>query len=194
MKFLIRLGIAALLAAVSLLCQAAPVTAQYTHGSGTTWMVEFTLTNDGSVAASIPGFSAYFDENLFSNLVALNVPGSWDPIVQQPVQVDGIKGLFDIYALDPADELATGQSQSGFTVQFDYAGVGTPGALPYEFYTLADNEVVLLASGDTVVLASQTVPEPGSVLLCGLGLAALLWTASRRRSARHAAVTWGATA
>lgn len=148
--------------------QAAVVTGQYSLISGTTWSLSLTVINNGTPAA-IPGFSVFFDETLFSNLALPVAPLGWDPLVLQPNLGLSAEGLFDVYVNDPLNALTPGQSLAGFSVRFDYLGVGAPGALRFETY-------VLDASGLPTVLESGTVrsvPVPGSLWLAALGLCAL---------------------
>lgn len=182
MKFLTSLGLAAVLAAASLGSQAAVVTSHYTAGTGTRWTVDLTVANDDGAPPLLSGFTVYFSENLFAGLQLLATPTTWDSIVIEPDPAIPDAGFLDSYAVDPADALAPGQSQAGFRVAFDYLGQGAPQSL---FFEIVDANYAVLASGQSVVtLAPQAVPEPGSIVLAGLALAALCASGSARRAGR----------
>ncbi len=181
---LLAAAVAATLCAAPTLVSAAQISGQYNPLSGNAWQLSLTVSNDGSLS-SIPGFSVYFDSTLFSNLASPLAPATWDPLLLQPIP--GIAdGLFDAYVYDDADALTPGQSIGGFSLTFDYLGSGAPGALPFEIYEidLAGN-FVLLGDGTVTI---QAVPEPASLWLTALGLAALpLVRKSRRQPVREIA-------
>lgn len=151
---------------------AATINSIYTPLGGNSWTVDFTVLADGT-PASLSGFTVFFSETDFSNLLVMGSPASWDSLVAQPDTGIPAAGFFDSVMLDRSLGLSTGQSQGGFVVKFDYLGAGAPGSLHYE---ITDENFQLLASGQTAV-----VPEPASwaQLFGGLGLLALL---ARRRA------------
>lgn len=182
MKFLSRLCVAAAIGAASLWSHAALVSSHYTQIDANRWTVDLGVTNDNAQPPLITGFTIYFSEDLFSGLTLLAAPAAWDSLVIQPDPMIPDAGFLDAFVLDAADALALGQSQSGFRVSFDWLGAGLPQALYFE---IVDEDFNVLASGDSQVSVAQAVPEPGSLALAALGLAAL-W-GRRRMPARGAA-------
>lgn len=191
MKQMRCLALCALLAGAAAPAGAALISGHYTHGTGSRWTLDLTLSNDGSLA-SIPGFSLYFDQSLFSQLATIAAPAGWDALVLQPDPVGlGADGLYDALALSPADAPAAGESRSGFSLSFDYSGVGAPGALSYDIYALdALGQVEVLASGR---VQPASVPEPDSWALAGLALLAMALSAGPSAH-RKAATPTGAAA
>jgi len=151
---------------------AATINSSVTPLGGNSWQISITVLADGT-PASLSGFTVFFPETDFSNLLVLGSPATWDSIVLQPDVAIPAAGVFDSVMLDRSVGLTAGQSQGGFAVSFDYLGAGTPGSLHYE---ITDENFQLLASGQTAV-----VPEPATwaQLFGGLGLLALL---ARRRA------------
>jgi len=152
---------------------AATINSSFTPLGGNGWTVDFTVLADGT-PASLSGFTVFFPETDFSNLVVLGSPVSWDSLVAQPDSGIPAPGFFDSVMLNRSLGLTAGQSQGGFAVKFDYQGAAAPGSLYFE---ITDENFQLLASGQTAV-----VPEPASwaQLCAGLGLIGLLL---RRRGA-----------
>jgi hypothetical protein len=186
MKSLSRLFCAAVLGAASLCSHAALVSTHYTHDSGDRWSVDLTVTNDNAMPAQISWFTVYFSEALFSDLSLVAAPATWDPLVIQPDTGIPASGFLDALVFDAADALALGQSQSGFTLSFNYLGADAPGAL---FYEILDDSMNVLADGQSVVTTGpQAVPEPGSLALAGLAWGAMcVVRRSRRRIVRATA-------
>jgi hypothetical protein len=173
---------AAALCATPALSIAAAVSGQYSLLAGNTWSLSLAVNNDGSLAA-IPGFSVYFDRDLFTNLANPMAPATWEPLLLQPI-ANVADGLFDAYVFDDSDALTPGQSLGGFSLTFNYLGSGDPGALPFELYRI-DNSGNFVPLGDgTVATRVAVVPVPGSLWLAGLGLAALPLLRQHRRLVR----------
>lgn len=158
---------------------AAVVGANFTQQSGSAWTVDLSITNDGT-PAEITGFTVYFSESLFADLVVDASPAEWDSIAVQPDLVLGA-GFFDTLLLDPSAPLTLGQTQAEFRVAFTFLGAGAPSSLAYD---IVDESYQVLASGFTVAASTGAVPEPGTILLASLGLIGCLGTSLTRRSSQ----------
>jgi hypothetical protein len=120
------------------------------------------------------GFSIYFNESLYADLANPTAPAGWGPIVFQPDPALPAAGVYDALALIDAASLAT-----PFTVDFVWLGTGTPGVQPFEVYSLDEaGWLTIVESGQT---AANPVPEPGTFLLLGSGLAAFPFVRKRIR-------------
>jgi hypothetical protein len=117
--------VAGLLLTLSLAAHAGTVLSTYTPLGGNQWSVAFSVTNTGE-PAPVSEFTVYFAEGLFANLAVTGSPGTWDSIVIQPDPAIPADGFFDALALDQADALDDGESQSGFSMTFDFLGTGMP--------------------------------------------------------------------
>jgi len=115
-----------------------------------------------SLTETIEEFTIWFGIGSYDNLAieTLEPPASnWDELVWQPEPVLGDDGGYDAWA-NLATPIGVGQSVSGFAVSFDWLGTGEPGS---QFYEIIDPVMF-----DTID-SGWTVPEPGTVLLLGLG-------------------------
>ena len=144
---------------------AALITFDATNIAGNTWLYDYTVENTGGF--DIEEFSIYFDYTLYENLVNESAPANWDPLAVQPDTGLPDDGFYDALALVAG--IASGDTLSGFSIQFDYLGANAPGSQPYDIFDPISFNV--LASGNTQS-ATQTVPEPAIfwLLLSGLGL------------------------
>jgi hypothetical protein len=170
---------AAALAFTASLSQATVINSTYKPLGGDSWLVDFTVVNDGT-QANFAGFTIDFLDA--TNLVLLASPSSWDSLVfqQDPSLPDN--AYLDSLSLSPSTMWNAGQSIGGFEVSFKYAAGATPGALPFMLYSETFSPVF---AGTTTVVAA--IPEPSTAILTALGLAFVglrtLRTANRKRNA-----------
>jgi hypothetical protein len=166
-RFLMR-GFAALVVLVS--GPAAATTIEYDLVSlgGGSYRYVYTVTNDGSLGATLEGFDVFFDPALYlesslSIVTPLPLAAEWDELILGSGVL--ISAAYD--ALGVAGGIPDGGSASGFAVEFVWLGSGTPGVQPYEIFDGDTFEV--LESGSTT-----SVPEPAPMSLLVAGVAALI--------------------
>lgn len=135
---------------------------------GNTWQYNYTLENTGAI--SLEAFSIFFDLGDYENLVVTGSPADWDSIVLQPDPGLPADGIFDSLSLggflNPDDILG------GFSVAFDFLGSGAPGEQFYAFYDVFTFDFIV--DGITqIAQVPQPMLEPGTLVLLGIGLAAM---------------------
>lgn len=108
------------------------------------------------------GFTVFFAPGLHASLQSPPPPlgPEWDVIAIQPDPGLPDAGFYDALAL--ADFPTT---LTGFSIEFVWLGAGAPGSQPFVVY---DPAFATVESGQTL-----PVPEPASLVLLVLGLAAL---------------------
>ncbi|MDB5999524.1 MAG: sorting protein [Rhizobacter sp.] len=175
MRIPLIVAAAAALTFTASLSQATVINSAYTSLGGNSWLVDFTLVNDGT-PASFAGFTIDLPNAM--NLVLVASPSTWDSAVNQ--QDPGLpdEANLDSFAIDPSNIWGAGQSIGGFEVSFTYTAGATPGALPFMLYG-EDFEPVF--AGTTTVAA---IPEPATVVLTALGLG-LVGLYTRRKSTKN---------
>ena len=177
MKKLLLVAAVAGLGCTASLSQATVINSAYTPLGGDSWLVDFTVVNDGSP----PSFAAFtIDFPDATNLVLRASPGTWDSAVFQPDASLPDDGFLDSFARSAANVLPVGQSIGGFQVSFSYIAGALPGALPFMVY---NDSFMPLSAGNTMVTA---IPEPPMVFLAALGLAAVGLRTLRRTKSRKA--------
>ncbi len=137
------------------MAQATTVTYSVLNSSDTTWQYDYTVTND-TLGSALREFTVFFDRTQYANLVVNGSPVDWDSLVAQPDNNLPDDGYFD--SLNTATGLAIGASQSGFLVQFDFLGTGSPGS---QAFNIVDPDTFdVLDSGST-----SAVPLPATFWL-----------------------------
>ena len=137
-----------------------------------TWQYDFVIEND-SLGSDIEEFTIYFDLDFYENLNNPVAPTDWDPIVIQPDPGIPDNGFYDALVLTSGSAISPNASLTGFSVEFDYLGSGTPGS---QFFEIVDpNTFNVLEEGFTQ--PSSQVPLPAATWLLvsgmlGLGFAA----------------------
>ncbi|MES9969684.1 MAG: PEP-CTERM sorting domain-containing protein, partial [Candidatus Thiodiazotropha sp.] len=136
---------------------------------------EYNYTVDNQTTSAIEEFTVWFDLGLYDNLLINGSPTlDWDGLAAQPDPLLPDDGFADWLTFGAA--INPGESLSGFSVEFDWLGDGTPGA---QFFEIIDPiEFVALSSGFTQTAppppppppSSSSVPEPGTWVLMGVGL------------------------
>jgi hypothetical protein len=159
--------------------QATVINSAYTPLGGNSWLVDFTITNDGA-PASFAGFTIDFPNA--TNLVLRTSPSTWDSAVFQPDPGLPDAGFLDSFVRNASNALPMGQSIAGFGVAFSYAAGAIPGPLPFLVYS--ENFTPLFAGSTTVA----AIPEPPTVFMAALGLALVgLRTVRRHRKTCNSA-------
>lgn len=131
---------------------------------GNSYNYHYTIENQ--TVDPIEEFTIFFELGLYENLVVTTTPLDWDSFVAQPDAQLPDDGFFDSLAL--VSGIQFGDLLSGFSVQFDYLGAGTPGS---QFFEIIDPITFdPISDGFTQPLQSSNVPEPSTVFLIALGL------------------------
>jgi hypothetical protein len=157
--------------------QAVNVTSTFTDLGAGKGAYEYSVQNN-DIPSGFVGFTVYFAPGRYSGLSAIG-PTNWDPITADPdggIPADGFADWLD----STGAGIASGDSLSGFRVEFDLLQSGAPESQDFDVYVFgADDDFELLGSGRTSIPGS--VPEPGTLALFSLGLLGL---AVRRRPLR----------
>lgn len=121
---------------------------------GNRYQYVYTVTNDGSLGAgvSVQLFDVLFDTALYNeNTLSITTPAplsnDWDELILLPVPGDPT--AYDAFSATVG--IPVGQNATGFTVQFDWLGAGTPSTQPFEIYDPVT--FALLEAGTTRLLA-----------------------------------------
>jgi hypothetical protein len=165
---------------LALVLPAAPASAgpilysQATNIGGDVWRYDYILSYDSfGPLAQNQGIAILFAYDQYQNLQDETPPLSdWYTGVLERDVILGVPvdGEFDALALvgDPTIPLA-------FSVSFEWLGPGaTPGAQPFVAYDFNSDPASVLAEGVTTM-----IPEPGTLVLLGLGLVGLVRSRSK---------------
>jgi hypothetical protein len=142
-----------------------------TNISGNLWEYEYEVVNN-TLLADIDEFTIWFEYGLYDGLNVTTPVADWDEIVSQPDIILPVldDGFYDAYAL--VSGIAPATSKSGFSVSFNWLGLGTPDS---QFFEIVDtNSFNMLDSGYTTPFPSAApIPEPATMFLLAPGLVLL---------------------
>lgn len=174
-NYCLRLVFSCLILLTSLGASATTVTYTTTNVSGNTWQNTYTVANDGTLSIPIEEFTIFFNYTLYANLMLATAPAGWDPLAIDPDTNIPDDGFYDALSLSPADAINPGNALSGFSIQFDYLGTGSPGSQPFDIIDpLTFNTI---DQGAT----TQVIPLPAAAWLFISGLVPLIGQGLRRR-------------
>jgi len=121
---------------------------------------EYTVTND-TLDVPIEEFTIWFDVDLYDNVAIVTedpFASEWDEII---LEKTGFRLPIGYDAKSVIEGIQVGQTLEGFSVTFDWLGIGTPG--PQFFEIINPTTFETIDSG-------YTVPELATVLLLGFGV------------------------
>ncbi len=127
---------------------------------GNRWQYTYEVQNI-SFAPGIEQFTIWFDLGKFENLAveSVGISSNWIESLWQPEPLLLDHGGYDAKAL--TTPITIGESLFGFSVSFDWVGMGTPASQYYEI--INPNTLDTLDSGYT------QIPEPLSLMLMVIG-------------------------
>jgi hypothetical protein len=141
--------------------------------SGNVYDYVYSVFNNGTLPAGGPVqlFDISFDPNLYSNLQIVTPSSFQSQWYEQILPAGGgLPALYDVCATPLGNPtcpttsgVTSGNTLTGFSVQFNWLGTGLPGSQPFEIDN-ANNPSQKLETG-------VTGPEPSSIFLAAFGLA-----------------------
>ncbi len=144
--------------------QAASIKYDLSHIGGNSYQYNYTAINNSMSGAKMAWFSVLFDPSLYSEnsltIVTQNPPASdWDELILSSGLL--VPAAYDVFALSGG--IPAKSSVSGFTVQFEWLGIGLPGSQRFEVFDPTTNE--LIGDGMTTANAIAATPIPGALIL-----------------------------
>lgn len=162
-------SILAVLALCSVAAQATELSYTATNIIGNQWRYDYTLANN-TLSNPIDEFTIYFDLGQYGNLTSPAQPAGWNSVIAQSDVFLPAPGFFDSAA--NLTGLLPGGTLGGFSVEFDWLGVGSPGAQSFDI--IDSTTFAALESGTTTAATPVVaVPEPGPFALLLAGFAAI---------------------
>lgn len=144
---------------------------ELTSLGGNEYRYDYSVTND-TLSGDIELFDIYFDPTLY-NETSLNVVSSasinagWSESIL--TSAPGFDALYDAYSFGGG--ISAGDTLSGFSIEFEWLGIGGPGAQLFDVY---DALTFALLDTGTTTLRTNAVPAPPTVWLLLAGILALL--------------------
>jgi|JI10StandDraft_1071094.scaffolds.fasta_scaffold63769_3 hypothetical protein len=148
---------------------------EYTSSTlgGSRWRANYTINND-TLGSPLEEFTVFFNENLFANLADAVGPVGWDLLLIQPDTGIPATGYFDALALTGG--IAVGHALAGFSLTFDYLGVGAP-----EQHAFSILNPTTFDELDRGMAQEISVPTPGTLPLLLAGICSLVGWQCRRQ-------------
>ncbi len=138
---------------------------------GNTWQADYTVKND-SLAVDIDRFEIEFNYNNYANLSYVNAPSGWSSLIDHPYAITDYHGAFDLLATNVG--IKPGDTLGGFSLTFDWLGMGMPGM---QTFKASDSAFTTQDTGST------SVPEPMPILLLAFGFIGILAKKSQLKRA-----------
>lgn len=141
---------------------------------GSQFEYEYAITND-SLGGPIEQFTIWFDVDLCDNLTITTqepLASQWNEIILEKTGF-GLPIGYD--ALSLTDGIQQGQTESGFSVAFDWLGAEVPGPQFFEII----NPITL-----ETIDSGYTIPEPATLLLVSFGMLALRRKQASRKASK----------
>jgi len=149
-----------------------------TNISGNQWRYDYTINNP-TPGLAFDEVTIYFAEGVYELLTDATAPAGWDPLAIDPDSGIPADGFYDV--LNLGGLLGDGETVTGFSVNFNFLGAGTPGAQSFDLILSQDFSITY--SGRTAAFGTPgQVPEPTSLALVALGLGI---AGTRRRARQH---------
>jgi hypothetical protein len=151
------------------------------HVSGNVYQYVYSITNSGTSTTPVRLFDILFDTSLYQEsslqiLTPTPLHTQWSEQILS--SLPAVPAAYD--ALSLTGGIPPGTTVTGFTVQFNWLGLGTPGDQPFQVFD--PTTFAILQTGQTV----NSVPVPAASTLSlslagvGLGISAALQLRNRR--------------